>query len=525
LKSFFAFFAAKERKLCVVSKLFHWKDNLCVKRKCVCVLFYSEMRRKRRLCKVVSILVLLILFFINEKGQQPAQREGDEAHPWQYQIPPRSKFTAMNYSTNDAQLYCKNHFLNKELPIEDVLRKYDVAVREGNVPFKFVANSCEFILKLSDWKLTAIAGEGKQYFPCSLNYFVESLRRIGTVFKLERFPNIFMCYNTGDSAVPNSRENIASFCLSSSHIPPQFCKGSIVLPLHANQQLSKMANVLENGLRIIKKTPWRKRKNNVVWRGGANEIDGEQLTRLKDISTRSHNGVIEENNVDRDVLEWGNAMTQWRLGAFPSPRTRLVNASKEFGALVDASFEEYDENFLFGHKYVIALDGYGPFSAVLKRSLGAGSVTLRVAHYSGSGEWYEPFLEEFKHFIPVRYDMRDLKETIEWLESSQEKYIERISSSAREIAEKIFTPTTMHCYTLLVLHHFSKQQRDRSSSFDIELKKARYSERITEFDLKKRPRENGCQILNGTSRVEDKKHCEPIHLNEALFLEKNTCSD
>ena len=63
-----------------------------------------------------------------------------------------------------AHKYCSNVFTSQNLPIERVLRKYDVAVRAGNIPFRSGRGSCEFLVKLSDSKLTAIAGPGKQFF-------------------------------------------------------------------------------------------------------------------------------------------------------------------------------------------------------------------------------------------------------------------------------------------------------------------------------------------------------------------------
>ncbi len=416
-----------------------------------------------------------------------------------------------------AHKYCSNVFTSQNLPIERVLRKYDVAVRAGNIPFRSGRGSCEFLVKLSDSKLTAIAGPGKQFFQCTLNDLVETLRATRLRLKFKRFPNIVMCYNTGDSAVPNSRETLASFCLSNSHLPPQLCQGSIVLPLHANQRVLEMSKVLEKGRAAVRLIPWKKRKSRVIWRGGNNHITVDQLNTLKTIDA-TH----EQSST---VLEWGNAMTQWRLGAHPTPRTRLLNISTEYRGQLDAAIGPYDENFMFSHKYVVALDGYGPFSGVLKRALAAASVTIRVSHYAGLGEWYEPFLEEFQHFIPIRYDMGDLRETIEWImDPLQEAYAETISKAAQELMEKLLQPETMYCYMFEKLSHFSKFQGGQDS-YEAEIEKAsKIDSTVFDFDLMKEPRRRSCRLLRG-KRLNGAANCVELGISEAYFVESRECSD
>ena len=413
--------------------------------------------------------------------------------------------------------YCSNVFSHQNLPIQSVLRKYDVAVRGGNIPFRFGRGSCEFLVKLSESKLTAIAGDGKQYFQCTLNDLAETLRTVRMKLKFKSFPNITMCYNTGDSGVPNSREILASFCLSNSHLPPQLCQGSIVLPLHSNQKISEMSKVLEKGRAAIRQLPWRERKNRAIWRGSNNHVTIEQLNTLKSIKIG--------DDQSSGVLEWGNAMVQWRLGAQPTPRTRLVNISKEFGDHLDALIGEYEEKFVFSHKYIVALDGYGPFSGIFKRALAAASVTLRVGHYAGLGEWYEPFLEEFRHFIPIRYDMGDLKETIEWLRDPlQNTYAKTVSREAQEIMEKLLQPETMYCYIFEILSHFSKFQGDQDS-FEAEIKKASALKlNVFEFDLMKKPRISSCRLLRG-NRLANATNCVGLGRSEAHFIKSRNCSD
>jgi len=218
-------------------------------------------------------------------------------------------------------------------------------------------------------------------------------------------------------------------------------------------------------------------------------------------------------------------MMQWRLGAHPTPRTRLLNISTEYRGQLDAAIGPYDENFMFSHKYVLALDGYGPFSGVLKRALAAASVTIRVSHYAGLGEWYEPFLEEFQHFIPIRYDMGDLRETIEWImDPLQEAYAETISKAAQELMEKLLQPETMYCYMFEKLSHFSKFQGDQDS-FEAEIEKAsKIDSTIFDFDLMKEPRRRSCRLLRG-KRLNGAANCVELGISEAYFVESRECSD
>ncbi len=71
-------------------------------------------------------------------------------------------------------------------------------------------------------------------------------------------------------------------------------------------------------------------------------------------------------------------------------------------------------------------------------------------------EWFEPFVQEWIHFIPVKWDLSDLFVQLKWARDHEEKAIE-ISKNARELGVNLFRPQIMACYSYCLLKTFHSQ--------------------------------------------------------------------
>ena len=69
-------------------------------------------------------------------------------------------------------------------------------------------------------------------------------------------------------------------------------------------------------------------------------------------------------------------------------------------------------------------------------------------------EWYESFLEEWKHYIPVRWDLDDLLAKLDWVKDNDEE-ARGISKNARQLGENLFSAKIVSCYTYCGIKYFS----------------------------------------------------------------------
>lgn len=114
------------------------------------------------------------------------------------------------------------------------------------------------------------------------------------------------------------------------------------------------------------------------------------------------------------------------------PRARLVAASRAQPELVDARFTRFvqgaesnptlqgtgwrspevspAESVRF--RYLVDVDGNGSSWSRLRWLLRSGSLVLKQS--SDFVQWYYPWLESGRHYVPVAHDLADLAATIEW---------------------------------------------------------------------------------------------------------------
>ena len=94
-----------------------------------------------------------------------------------------------------------------------------------------------------------------------------------------------------------------------------------------------------------------------------------------------------------------------------TPREEIMQIAKSHPDLIDASFEKVPLSSLFNYRYVVALSG-NTWASVLMKALSSNSVVLRQDPIMY--QWFEQFLLPWEHFIPVKHDLSDLIEKVQW---------------------------------------------------------------------------------------------------------------
>ncbi len=191
-----------------------------------------------------------------------------------------------------------------------------------------------------------------------------------------------------------------------------------------------------------KKYPWRKKMARAFWRGSAK---GDDLAAL-----------------------------QWK----GSPRARVTLLSSEYPELIDAKFydlggasEPAQKEILsqalkgpfvtvsehFKYKYLVDIDG---FSCTNKRCFGelySNSVPLKQE--SDSIQWYHSHLKPYIHYIPLKRDLSDLTEKINWA-VNHDGQAKQIAKNGTLFVEENLAYEDLLLYIYLLLDNYARLQNN-----------------------------------------------------------------
>lgn len=162
---------------------------------------------------------------------------------------------------------------------------------------------------------------------------------------------------------------------------------------------------------------WDSRSDDVVWRGLGNGA-----------------GRLSLDRADRDDLTVVPRLRMCMLLAeVPGADVRVVGINEDGGAWSEPARQSglgartIPAETWLGRKFAIDIDGQAnTWSNLLVRML-FGCCVLKVNSAAGFRQWYYDRLRPFEHYIPVKADMSDFVEKIDWARSHP--------SEARAIAE------------------------------------------------------------------------------------------
>jgi hypothetical protein len=163
---------------------------------------------------------------------------------------------------------------------------------------------------------------------------------------------------------------------------------------------------------------WEDRKSVAFWRGGASGFDRPSLR------VRVAQCLADHPNADVRITPWGG----WENGQEISPALFAPRC---------------DPSVYFGFKYLLIVDG-NCIASNHQWTFGTGAVPLMITHPENV-YWFQRFLIPRVNYIPIRYDLSDLRETLDWL-VSHDADAKRIAENAVALAETIFSPSFQQSY-------------------------------------------------------------------------------
>lgn len=169
-------------------------------------------------------------------------------------------------------------------------------------------------------------------------------------------------------------------------------------------------------------TPWKNKKPTAVFRGSSTGIGVtiETNPRLH-IAYLSHKMKLDNNQ--SNLIDAG--ITKWNL------RVRKISGEKylktiDINTLPFTLVESLTPQQQSQYKYIIHIDGH--VSAYrLSLELNMGSVILLVD--SKWNTWYKKLLIPYIHFVPIKNDLSDIIEKIQWCRNNDDKCIEIVNNA------------------------------------------------------------------------------------------------
>ena len=161
----------------------------------------------------------------------------------------------------------------------------------------------------------------------------------------------------------------------------------------------------------------------------------------------------------RGCLSGGHAPTPrtslvWDLYDYPLADVKLTRVRNldplHQGRLLfseDTRFYD-DEKGLNEHvkyKYIFIVDG-NCIASAHQWVFASGSVPLMVTHPENE-YWFKKYLKPGFHYVPIKYDLSDLKEKIDWLVNNDAE-AKKISENAMEFARIVFSSEFQHGYLM-----------------------------------------------------------------------------
>ncbi len=262
-------------------------------------------------------------------------------------------------------------------------------------------------------------------------------------------PDVDVIIYTGDIVVTDiswSKAPILTFAVNKDHRDNR-----IMIP--DSLTLHNWPEIYYSILELNKEIPWDKKINKGFWRGATTGSLFDENDYFN-----SYTSIVDEKNYAK------------------LPRIKLVDFSNSHPDLVDARFtiitqahsatmlilkQKYQlapqasKNKHLKHKIQINIDGNScTYPGFIWRLL-SNSVTLKDE--TPDIQWFYNLFKPWKHYIPIKSDMSDIEDKIEWVRMHDSEAKE-IAAQASSIVQENLKTSDMYMYFIALFHEYSKLQ-------------------------------------------------------------------
>jgi hypothetical protein len=202
-------------------------------------------------------------------------------------------------------------------------------------------------------------------------------------------------------------------------------------------------STFKNGLNLPCDKEWKSRKNTLFWRGSASGRD------VPSIRTQVVNKLIDNKHADVKYIN--------------------IDGLNPSNIVAQTHIAEYcDFSKFFDYKYLLIVDG-NTLASNHQWTFGSGSVPIMITHPDNNW-WFKKFLKPMENYVPVKYDLSDLEEKIQWLVDNDDK-AEKIAENALKFSKLVFSPEFQRKYIDLKLKSLINKSNSTIVSMFFNLKK------------------------------------------------------
>ncbi|DAZ95914.1 TPA: hypothetical protein N0F65_012625 [Lagenidium giganteum] len=209
------------------------------------------------------------------------------------------------------------------------------------------------------------------------------------------------------------------------------------------------------------KRPWEEKENTAFFRGsgtgGGTTIETNQRLHLAQLSNTWKNDPRYNGQATGDNVPFLNAeVTTWNLRdkkIAGKPMTFLRTEQFIFEAGRQHFIPIYEQS---SFKYILYVEGHCAANryAFLMRM---GSVILKVESRCVADEmWYFPLLKPFEDHVPIKADLSDLAEQIQWCRDNDDK-CRQIAARANELYEQFVSKDAIHDYMEVICNRVAQR--------------------------------------------------------------------
>jgi len=171
--------------------------------------------------------------------------------------------------------------------------------------------------------------------------------------------------------------------------------------------------------------PWRERDDTVLWRGSST---GPGVVAAADMSPANTN-LIQRTRLCLILRGLGGTDARLTNAVQSEDPARSIEQLRMAGILG----APIDQSAWLGRKFAIDVDGNSNAWANLFNRLLLGCCVIKIASPLGFRQWYYDDLVAWQHYVPVKSDLSDLIEKVEWCRSEPGQ-CEEIAAAGHRLA-------------------------------------------------------------------------------------------
>ncbi len=190
-------------------------------------------------------------------------------------------------------------------------------------------------------------------------------------------------------------------------------------------------------------TPWDKKINKVIWRGSFTDVG----------KTFHHADFSLDASIRLKLCQLSQKHSEWLDAAFTNAKPAHLLKLLEIGQTLKPFLNKRE---LLKCKYLPVLDGHMCTYPGYQWSLLSNSIALKQE--SDQVQWFYRALQPYVHYIPIRQDLSDFVEKVEWAKKNDEK-MKKIAENATKFAQNNLLLADNYLYLYLLFNAYAGYQK------------------------------------------------------------------